>query len=187
MRRLGVLLMAMALGLTTACESQRSAPLAPTRADEDTAYRLGPGDKLRVIVFGETNLTGEFAVDGAGLVALPLLGAVKASGLTAPQFSSVITRQLADGYIKDPRVSVEVLTYRPFYILGEVAKPGEYPFQSGLTLLDAIATAGGFTYRANTRRLFVKKPDEADERRVNLTAGMLVQPGETIRVPERLF
>ena len=187
MRRPSAILLAIALANTSACETRQPATLPPTRVVGNTAYKLGPGDKLRVIVFGETGLTGEFSVDGTGFISLPLIGGVKAGGLTAPELGSQITRELADGYIKDPRVSVEVLTYRPFYILGEIAKPGEYPFQSGLTVLDAVATAGGFTYRANIHKLFVKRVEDLDEHRVVLTAGMLVQPGETIRVPERLF
>ncbi len=150
-------------------------------------YRLGSGDKIRVITFGEDALTGEFFVGGSGNVSLPLIGEVKAEGLTVPQFQSAVETTLKDGYLKDPRVSVEVLNYRPFYILGEVETPGEYPYTNGLSVLNAVATAGGFTYRANTRRVFIKRADSSTEREYPLSPQTPVAPGDTIRITERFF
>ncbi|HEY8618280.1 MAG TPA: polysaccharide biosynthesis/export family protein [Phenylobacterium sp.] len=150
-------------------------------------YRLGAGDKIRVITFGEEDLTGEFQVGGAGKVSLPLLGELEASGLTAREFQGRVEAALKQGYLKDPRVSVEVLNYRPFYILGEVTKPGEYPYTNGLTVLNAVATANGFTYRANKSRVFIKRADGEKEEAFPLTSTTKVAPGDTIRIGERFF
>lgn len=150
-------------------------------------YALGSGDRLRVITFGEEALTGEFVVGGAGRVALPLVGEVQAAGLTIPEFQALVVDRLKDGYINEPRVSIEVLNYRPFYILGEVGKPGEYPFTNRLNVLNAVATAGGFTYRADTRRVFIRRADQDQEAEVPLTSTTAVSPGDTIRIAERLF
>jgi len=153
----------------------------------DGSYVLGPGDKLRLNVFGEEPLSGEFVVSGSGLVSLPLVGEVTASGLTLDGFREAVVKALMQGFLLHPRVSVEVLTYRPFYILGEVARPGEYPYSSGLTVLNAIATAGGYTYRANTRRVFVRAANAAEESSYRLDATLMVNPGDTIRIAERFF
>ena len=150
-------------------------------------YRMGSGDKIRVITFGEESLTGEFFVGGSGNVSLPLIGEVKAAGLSVPEFQGQVEAKLKEGYLKEPRVSVEVLNYRPFYILGEVEKPGTYPYTNGLTVLNAVATAEGFTYRANTKRVFIKRADGGAEQEFPLTSQTLVAPGDTIRIGERFF
>jgi polysaccharide export outer membrane protein len=150
-------------------------------------YRLGSGDKVRVIVFGEESLSGEFVVSGSGKVALPLIGETQAAGLTIGQFQAEIEKALRDGYLKDPRVSAEVLNYRPFYILGEVKKPGEYPYTNGLTVQNAVARAEGFTYRADQRRVFIKHANETVERQFALSPSTPVAPGDTIRITERFF
>ena len=150
-------------------------------------YRLGAGDKIRVITFGEDALTGEFYVSGAGKVSLPLVGEVPASGKTIREFQAEVETALKGGYLREPRVSVEVLNYRPFYILGEVNKPGEYPYTNGLTVMNAVATAEGFTYRANRKRVFIKRVDTEDEQEFPLNSTTPVAPGDTIRVVERFF
>jgi len=163
----------------------------PARAEEATRvvpqYRLGSSDKIRVITFGEESLSGEFIIGGSGKVSLPLVGEVQASGLTIPEFQAEVETALKNGYLKEPHVSVEVLTYRPFYILGEVQKPGEYPYSNGLTVLNAVATANGFTYRANAKRVFIKRADSAAEEEFPLTSTTPVAPGDTIRIGERFF
>ena len=173
--------------LMSGCASAPPVRETPALTADQASYRLGPGDRLRVITFGEQNLTGEFVVNEIGSVSLPLIGEVHAGGLTLEQFSSAVTSALANGYLKNPRVSVEVLNYRPFYILGEVAKPGEYPFINGLTVTNAVATAGGFTYRANIHKVFVRGQRETREHPVPLTSTTLIHPGDTIRIAERLF
>ncbi len=141
----------------------------------------------KVIVYGEDELTGEYSVNSTGKMSLPLVGEVQAAGLTIPELQSEIQQAYMNGYLKDPKVSAEVLNYRPFYILGEVMKPGTYPFENGLTVLKAVATAEGFTYRANTKRVYIKRPEETDEHEYPLTSTTLVAPGDTIRIGERFF
>ena len=158
---------------------------ASPEASSQTAYRLGPGDQLRVIVFGEEDLSGEFQVDDTGAVSMPLVGDVTASGQTLRSFEAAVRERLSDGYLKDPRVSVQVLNYRPFYIIGEVEKGGEYPFVSGMHVLNAVAVAGGFTYRANTSKVFITRGGE--ELEFEVTPELRLQPGDVIRVPERFF
>lgn len=158
---------------------------AASRVIED--YRLGVADKVRVTVFGEESLSGEFVVGGNGKLSLPLIGETQAAGFTIGQLQEEISRGYREGYLNEPRVSAEVLNYRPFYILGEVEKPGEYPYTNGLTILNAVATAGGFTYRADMRRIFVKRAEGDAEEEFLLTTSTRVAPGDTIRIRERLF
>ncbi|MBO9709897.1 MAG: polysaccharide export protein [Caulobacter sp.] len=163
---------------------------APTAAPIDAGqldYQLGAGDKVRITVYGEPNLSGEFFVSSAGVISLPLVGDVKAAGLTVAAFQDAAQKALSDGYLKDPRVAAEVLTFRPFYILGEVMKPGTYPYTSGLTVLNAVATASGFTYRANKNVVFIKHNGETNEVKQELTPSTTVAPGDTIRIGERFF
>jgi len=150
-------------------------------------YLLGAGDKVRVTVYGEPTLSGEFFVTGSGLMSLPLIGEIKAGGLTVGQFQDAVQKSLSDGYLKEPRVSAEVLTFRPFYILGEVEKPGTYPYTAGLTVLNAVATAGGFTYRADKKSVYIKHNGETAEVKGALTPSTQVAPGDTIRIGERFF
>ena len=163
-----------------------AAPDSPDLGPE-FEYHLGAGDRLRVIVFGEQELSGEFFVSGGGKISFPLIGEVDAAGSTIPQLQKAIEAKLADGYLKQPRVSAEVLNYRPFYILGEVMKPGEYPYTNGLTVLNAVATAEGFTYRANKQKVFIKRATGDAEHEYPLTTATPVEPGDTIRIGERFF
>ncbi|MET3528604.1 polysaccharide biosynthesis/export family protein [Phenylobacterium koreense] len=185
------------LGLTLAliCAACGTAP-APTpaaaataapSADADQAYLLGAGDKLKVTVYGEADLTGEFVVGDRGAVSFPLVGEIPAQNRSVADFKSSLTAALQEGYLKDPRITVEVISYRPYYILGEVTKPGEYPYTNGLTVLNAVAAASGFTYRANTKRVFIKRAGSNEEQKFPLTATERVQPGDTIRIGERYF
>lgn len=178
-------LAAAALG---ACQSQGAV------SDESDAiqnrvveeYRLGSGDRVRVTVFGEDALSGEFLIDSTGL-AMPLIGKIPAVGLTPAEFETMLEEQLSDGYLVNPRVAAEVLNFRPFYILGEVNSPGEYPYTSGLTITNAVATAQGFTHRANKRTALVKGAEDNAVYRVELTPNTLVAPGDTITIIERFF
>jgi polysaccharide export outer membrane protein len=151
-------------------------------------YLLDTGDKVKVTVYGEEDLSGEFSVDGSGNATLPMIGAVKAAGRTTAQFSSDIAGVLvARKYLVNPRVSAEVTNYRPFSILGEVQKPGQYPYENGMTVLNAVAVAGGFTYRANQRDVYVRRKGTAAEQRVPADDRTPVFPGDTIRIDERIF
>ena len=156
--------------------------VAPAAGD----YRLGSGDKLRVIVFGEQDLSGEFDVTGAGKVSLPLIGQVQAAGLTLDEFEHEVGEKLRQGYLTNPKVSVEVLNYRPFYIIGEVTKPGEYPYTNGMTVLNAVAVAGGYTYRANDEKVFITRGNST-EAGYPINQALKVLPGDIVRIPERFF
>ena len=193
-KRLAGLALSLSLAATLApslAGAQSGAP-APTnlpaaKGPADLNYRLGTGDKLRIIVFGETSLSGEFVISDTGEVAFPLIGNVRAAGLSVQQFEDGLRARLADGYLRDPRVSAEVENYRPFYILGEVQKPGEYPYTTGLTVMNAVATAGGFSYRANTKIIVMRHAGGAKELPMRLTAVTPVAPGDTIVIKERFF
>ncbi len=150
-------------------------------------YRLGVADKVRMIVFNEPTLTGEYLVNSNGDLAVPLIGDVKAAGRSTSDLQTEIQNRLRAGYLRDPHVSIEVLTFRPFFILGEVQKPGQYPFSSGLTVLNAVATAQGFSYRADTHHVYIRSAGEPAEHKYRLTSTTPVQPGDTIRVGERYF
>lgn len=154
---------------------------------EAAEYRLGSGDQVRVIVYGEERLSGQFIVDGTGKMSLPLIGEVAVGGLTVAEFQQRVEAQLVEGFLRHPQVSAQVVNYRPYYILGEVTKPGEYPFTSGLTVFNAVATAEGFSYRANQAVVLIKHAGAAEERAYRLTASTPVQPGDTIRIKERYF
>ncbi len=162
------------------------APETVTTGNND-AYRLGAGDKMSVNVFGENDLSGEFLVGDDGRVDMPLIGAVQAQGQTVTEFQNAVVERYSAGYLKDPKVSVSVLNYRPFFIQGEVGKGGEYPYKAGLTVQDAVAIAGGFTYRANTDKAFIRRAGQDKEVEVSLAQRVTLNPGDIVRIPERFF
>ncbi len=173
-------------GAQTAPQAAITAPdAAPAPVESD--YQLGAADKVRIIVFNEPSLSGEFFVNTAGALSLPLIGDVTARGKTLNQVAAAITDQLKGRYVLQPRVSIDVLTFRPFYILGEVNKAGEYPYSTGLTVDAAVALAGGFTYRANRKKVFVRHINDDQPERVELSPDLKVMPGDTIRIGERYW
>jgi protein involved in polysaccharide export with SLBB domain len=149
--------------------------------------RLAPGDKLRVTVFGEDRLSGEYQIDNGGSISLPLTGTIRGAGLTKFELEQSIATQLKSQYLRNPKVTVDVISYRPFYVLGEVQKPGEYQFRSGLNVLTAIAIAGGATYRANSSKVLIQRAASTDETEYPQSPTVLVMPGDVVRVPERFF
>ena len=157
-------------------------------AGEPADYKLGSGDRVRVTVFGQQDLTGEYLVDGTGTLAFPLVGQIHAGSLTASELAQAIVSKLKPDYLKDPKVSVVVLTYRPFYILGEVKAPGSYAYVSGMTVISAVALAGGFTYRAREGSFYVDRTGrDGTKSRLDAAPDTSVQPGDVITVPERYF
>jgi polysaccharide export outer membrane protein len=160
---------------------------AGAKAQTDQSYQLGAGDKVRLSVFGESDLGGEFLIDGSGDLRLPLIGQVKAAGLTVHDFEEKIVKMLEDGYLRDPRVSIEVVNYRPFYIIGEVNKPGQYPYVDGMNALNAIALAGGYTARANKSDVYLQRNGQNGEQEFPSDETTKVQPGDVVRIPERFF
>lgn len=167
-----------------ACSSQgANLPSLEAAKTDDANYRLGAGDRLRIQVLGAEDLTGDYIVGDNGAISSPLIGEVKAAGDTRAQLERAMEKKLAQGYLKNPKVSVSIVQYRPFYIYGEVTKPGEYPYASGMRVTSAIATAGGFTYRANQE--FVVVTRNGQERKAGPNSPIL--PDDVIKVPERFF
>ncbi|KAF0183757.1 MAG: polysaccharide export outer membrane protein [Caulobacteraceae bacterium] len=159
-----------------------------TQGASTDGYVLGINDRVRVLVFGEQSLSGEFLVDSTGRIAMPFIGEVQAAGLTRRQLEEDLEKKLsAEEILLDPRVSVDFLNLRPYYILGEVTKPGEYPYTQGLNVFNAVATAGGFTTLANQTRIMIKRQGEAVETEYSLLSPVTVQPGDTIRVIKGAF
>ena len=163
-------------------------PPAPNVGPQDENYRLGAGDKVRLIVYGENDLGGEYLVDGGGAVQLPLLGQTPAAGMTVHDFEdSIGAKFVSKHYLKDPRVSVEVENYRPFYIMGEVRVPGQYPYVNGMNALNAVALAGGYTYRADDSDIYVRRNGSSKEEKDPADQTTKINPGDIIRIDERIF
>ena len=152
-----------------------------------SGYLLGPGDKVHVSVYGEDDLTGDYQIDGSGMVRLPLIGTLHAAGFTAPALENAIGGALARGYLKNPRVNVEISAYRPFYVIGAVNRPGNYPYVANMSALDAVALGGGFTDQARQSTVYVRHEGSVDE--VELPAGQMTRiwPGDVVRVKDTLF
>jgi polysaccharide export outer membrane protein len=183
-----VALLGPSLLAMSGCAQDRAPPLtAAAAAQTAEAYRLGLSDKVRINVFGQRELSGEYQVTGAGTVSMPLIGDVPAVGLTAKELEARLTERYSDGYLKEPSIVVEVYDFRPYYVLGEVEKPGSYPAREGVTLLGAIATAGGYTYRANKSRVFLQRAGDRTEYEIDPGAAITINPGDVIRVGERYF
>ncbi len=161
-----------------------SVPMAPS----NVASRLQSGDQVKVIVFGEDALSGIYEISPAGTITMPLVGTVTAVGRTTSDLARTLTRAYVTGkFLAEPKISVSVVSYRPFYILGEVLTPGRYPYTSGLNVLTAVATAGGFTYRASKTSVLIRHPGDDVWQEYSLATPILIQPGDLIRVPERYF
>ncbi|MDN5869434.1 MAG: polysaccharide export protein [Nitrococcus sp.] len=153
----------------------------------DEIYRLGTGDVVKVTVFGEENLSGEFTVDDAGAISMPLIGPVEAANKTPRELAASVTARLKNGYLRNPRVSTQIVGYRPFYIYGEVQEPGNYPFTLGLNVIEAVATAGGYTYRADQDEVYITRKVDGESQQFSAPPGARVFPGDIIKVPERYF
>jgi protein involved in polysaccharide export with SLBB domain len=157
------------------------------KAAATTSPNLQPGEKIKVTVFGEDRLSGEYQIDPAGDVSLPLAGTLKAAGLTQVQMEHALTAKFKSEYLRDPKVTVEVSSFRPFYILGEVAKPGEYPFSGSLNIMSAMALAGGATYRANQSVVLIQHAGDASFTEYPLSPSIPILPGDVVRIPVRYF
>ena|SRR5215207_3887069 len=151
------------------------------------APKLQPGDKIKINVFGENNLSGEYEIDQSGQISLPLAGTVEAVGLTQAELERALAKKFRSEYLKNPKVTVTIATLRPFYMMGEVEKPGEYSYRSGLNALTALAIAGGPTYRASRSTIQIQRRGETSMRDYPISASVPILPGDVIRVPERYF
>jgi polysaccharide export outer membrane protein len=160
---------------------------APMPATYDAAYRLDAGDKLRVVVYGQEGLTNTYAIDAGGAITMPLIGSVPARGRTPAELASAISARLRGGYIRDPSVAVEIEAYRPFFILGEVAAPGQYPYVPNMSVESAVAIAGGFSPRAKRDYVTLTHTDASGSSRCVVPLGTPLRPGDTVFVSERWF
>ena len=188
LRRRGLFL---AMFVLAACDSDPT-PIVPTAAagggSPGDSNKLGPNDRLRVTVFGQPTLTGEYTLDGNGVLAFPLIGNVPANGVTTNQLQQAIAAKLEPDYMLNPNVSAEIVTRRPFYVIGEVQKPGNYPYVSDITAVNAIAMAGGFTRRARKNDFYIRRLDKDGKAvRIEANAGTVLQAGDTLEVRERVF
>ncbi len=170
------------LGRVTEADQQ-----ALIKSATSQAPTIQSGEKIKVTVFGEDRLTGEYEVDPGGNVSLPLAGTIKAAGLTKSQLELELARKFRGEYLRNPKVTVDVASFRPFYILGEVGKAGEYPYKSGLNVMSAMALAGGATYRASRSTVMIQHAGENGFKEYPMSPTIPVLPGDLIRVPERYF
>ena len=163
-------------------------PGAGGGAADSGSYRLNPGDKMRIIVYGQNHLTGDYTLDNAGMLSFPLAGQVKASGMTPGELERTLKSKLDPDYIRGASVSVEIASKRPFYIIGEIRNPGSYPYVSGISVFNAVALAGGYTYRARENSFYIKRTDNNGKIvRVLADSNSVIRPGDTIQVRERYF
>jgi polysaccharide biosynthesis/export protein len=177
--------------LLSACAQQGSVtgPQFATKHGKESlnrVYRLGAGDKIKVAVFGEENLSGVFEVNAFGQVSMPLIGEMPAKGLALNEFRDKVARRLAEGFLKNPRVAVEITNTRPIFIHGEVRNGGEFQYKPGIMLRDAVAMAGGYTYRADQSYINIARESEPDTA-VQMPTDIPVLPGDNIKIPERFF
>jgi polysaccharide biosynthesis/export protein len=170
-----------------ACQNTGSSAPLETQTASVGEYKLGAGDEIRVTVFGQEQLSGPLRVDGAGYVAMPLVGEIEAKGKTARELEMAIAQKLNEGYVRDARVSAEVVTFRPFYIIGEVTKPGQYPYVNGMTATTAVAMAGGYTYRGRQDYILVTRGADPEKVERRAPTNTQVLPDDVVRIPERFF
>jgi len=160
---------------------------APLSVRHDVSYRLDAGDRLRVVVYGQEGLTNTYAIDAGGSITMPLIGSVPARGRTPAGLASEITAKLRNGFIREPSVAVEIEAYRPFFILGEVAAPGQYPYVPNMSVESAVAIAGGFSPRARRDSVTLTHADASGPMRMVVPLGTALGPGDTVLVGERWF
>ena len=164
-----------------------AAYVEPVPVRHDAAYHLGAGDKLRVVVYGQEGLTNTYAVSAGGSITMPLIGSVRARGRTTAGLAAEISAKLRAGFIREPSVAVEIEAYRPFFILGEVAAPGQYPYVPNMTAESAVAIAGGFSPRARRDQVTVTHTDASGTARFVVSPATPISPGDTVLVGERWF
>ncbi len=164
-------------------DASRNAAEDPVRVED---FRLSPGDKIHLTVFNETEITGDYEIDPEGLISVPLAGVVKAGGLRKLELEKALAEKLG-GLLNVPRITISVVSFRPFYILGEVEKPGEYEFRTGLNVISAMSIAGGATYRANKGHVLIQRGGTGDFKEYPMLPTIKVYPGDLVKVPERFF
>jgi protein involved in polysaccharide export with SLBB domain len=151
------------------------------------APRVHPGDKVRVVVFGEDKLSGDYEIDQSGQISLPLAGTIEAKGLTQAELEQALSKKFRSEYLKNPKVTVTIASLQPYYVVGEVAKPGEFQYRSGLNVMTALAIAGGPTYRASRSTVKIQRRGETSMTEYPISASVPILPGDVVSVPERYF
>ena len=178
--------------LPATAPAQQSAEATPASvttqsAATDPGYRLATGDQLHITVYNEMDLSGDYNVDDRGYLRLPLIGETKAQGLTLVELEQSIEAKFGQGYLKSPRISAQITSYRPFYIIGEVNKPGQYAFVNGMNAVTAVAIAGGYTYRASQSDIYIRRNGATEEESAPADEKTQIRPGDIVRVAERFF
>ena len=180
---LAVALLASGCGAGSITEAEQQSLAAAATAPPT----LQPGDKINVLVFGEQNLSGQYDIDQSGQISLPLSGTIKAQGLTQSELEQALAKKFRSEYLRNPKVTVTVMTLAPYYMMGEVKNPGQFAYKSGLNVLTAMAIAGGPTYRASRNTVEIQRRGETTKREYPVSASVPVLPGDVINVPERYF
>jgi protein involved in polysaccharide export with SLBB domain len=193
LRHLATLSILLFLGIAAVgCGGNSAKPVTAEERKALEAAAAGPpkleaGEKIHVIVYGETSLSGDYEIDPGGFVSLPLAGTVKAADLTPHELEQELTKKFSSQYLKDPKITVGIAEFRPFYIVGEVSKPGAYPYTGGLTVLSAIAIAGGTTYRANESKVLIEHLDDKVMHEYDTASPIPIFPGDIIEIPRRFI
>jgi polysaccharide export outer membrane protein len=184
--RFSILLFALLLsGCAVAPKSKSVGAQHDAPITNAASYLLDTGDVLRITVYNDAQLTNSYGIDDAGYISMPLVGRIAVRGRTVSQTAAVVTARLAEGYLRDPNVAVEVIQYRPFYIQGEVKNAGQFPFVFGMTVRAAVSTAGGFSEVASEATATIYRKSGGTTRAIRVTMDAPIQPGDTIVVHER--
>jgi protein involved in polysaccharide export with SLBB domain len=171
----------------TAAAQAVTGEMTPPPGTSDLPYELDYGDRIKINVFNQPELSGEYTLDGDGRFSMPLIGTVEAAGLTPAELEKLLVERYKPDYLVNPRIFIQVLNYRPYYLIGEVRGTGAFPYRAGMTYMQAIAIAGGFTYRAKQDHVWVIRADDPEQNEIKLSVEERVEPGDIIRVAERLF
>ena len=184
---LNTLLLLVASGLAAQETVDAPAPLTPSLGANEAAYKLATGDRIRINVFNHDELSGDYQLDGEGRFSMPLIGVVEAEDLNSAELEVLLVEKFKPDFLVNPRIFIPLITSRPYYLIGEVASRGAFPYVAGMTYLRAIANAGGYTYRAKQDWVFVIRGDDPQQEELKLSVEEKVQPGDIIRIAERLF
>ncbi len=184
---LKILLIFVFCALIPGALSAQPSDSVPQTGASDSTYKLGVADKIQINIFNQPDLSGEYQLDGEGRIFMPLIGRVEAVGLTAAELERALVDKLKPDYLVNPKIFIQVGIYKPYYLVGEALGTGPFPYVSGMTYLQAIANAGGFTYRAKKDSAYVIRADDPTQSEIKLDINEKVQPGDIIRIAERLF
>jgi protein involved in polysaccharide export with SLBB domain len=175
------------LAASLAHAQDEGSTVSPTTNASDSTYKLDSGDRIQISIFNQPDLSGEYQLDGNGQFSMPLIGSVNAQGATPAELEALLVDRFRPDFLVNPRIFVQVMNYRPYYLVGEVLGTGPFPYVPGLTYLTAIAKAGGFTYRAKKDVVYVVRADDPTQTELKLDVEEKVQPGDIVRIAERMF